>query len=112
MFLMTQCAFAQADSTFVRVPKYVVDFSTMVIVYPNPDINDPLNHGGKVYKGRAFNPDGHNRIYNEHDKLWIDAVYKNGSLLFGRVYEYKAGTVSRIKVYKEGKHHSDAELSN
>lgn len=62
-------------------------------------------------KGKAFNPNDYNRIYNENDEIWQDGAFKNGGLWNGKVYVYDSdGILMRSLIYKEGKYYTDGQL--
>lgn len=98
----------QQASTKADYRRPIVDYSTMARRFPHPDINDPMEHGGRIGRGKKFNPNGHNKIFNEFDELWIDAVYKDGKLMNGKVYHYDSDhTLQQIKIYKNFVYHSE-----
>lgn len=61
--------------------------------------------------GVPFQPNGYNKVYNKNDEIWLDGVFKDGSLYEGKVYEYdKDGILLKVKVFKGGFYHSDGQL--
>lgn len=54
---------------------------------------------------------GYNKIYNENFDIFLDGDFRNYRLWDGKVYEYdEDGILLRVKVYKNGKYHSDGQL--
>ena len=85
-----------------------------VTIQPTPTVNN-LTYPPKVVnpktKGVKFNPEGHNRLYNENDVIWMDGTFKGGQLWDGKVFEYdKDGIAKKVRIYKKGKYHSDGQL--
>jgi len=73
--------------------------------------NNPPKTTNPKTKGVLFIPSGYNTTYNENDEIWQDGNFKDGQLYDGKVYEYdRDGILQRIKVYKEGKYHSEGQL--
>jgi antitoxin component YwqK of YwqJK toxin-antitoxin module len=86
--------------------KYIVQVTPPInkIIYP-PTVVNPRT------KGVRFNPEGHNRLYNENEAIWIDGLFKGGQLYDGKVFEYdKDGISKKVRVFKKGKYHSDGQL--
>ncbi len=62
-------------------------------------------------KGGHLKADGYMKLYNKDDEIIIDGEFKNYQLWNGKVYIYdEDGILLRIKVYKNGKYHSDGIL--
>lgn len=58
----------------------------------------------------SFDPEGYNTIYNTDGEVWQKGSFKKGSLWDGKVYIYdREGILLKIKVFKEGIYHSDAQ---
>jgi antitoxin component YwqK of YwqJK toxin-antitoxin module len=62
-------------------------------------------------RGKTFDRDGYNKVYNENEELWLDGKFKAGKLFDGKLYKYDAdGILLKIEVWKNGKYHSDGQL--
>lgn len=62
-------------------------------------------------KGKQFQPNGYNKLYNSNDEIWQDGNFKNGLLWDGKIYEYdRDGILLKVKVFKNGMYHSDGQL--
>lgn len=62
-------------------------------------------------RGKTFDRDGYNKVYNENEELWMDGKFKAGKLFDGKLYKYDAdGILLKIEVWKLGKYHSDGQL--
>ena len=62
-------------------------------------------------KGLKFVPNGYNKIYNLSEEIWMDGEFKNGQLWDGKVFDYdKDGILLKVRVFKNGKYHSDGQL--
>jgi len=86
----------------------------------NPEVQKPIIDTKEIYppivknpktKGLKFVPNGYNKIYNESDEIWMDGEFKNGQLWDGKEFDYnKDGILLKVRVFKNGKYHSDAQL--
>lgn len=75
------------------------------------DLTAPCGTTGSLKNGHKFNPDGYNKIYNKDDELWLDGEFRNSLLYNGKYYKYDSdGILVKIKIYKNGKYHSDGSL--
>lgn len=62
-------------------------------------------------RGVSFEEFGYNKLYNKNDEIWMDGTFRNGILWDGKVYEYDMdGIIMKVKVYKNGKYHSDGQF--
>ena len=62
-------------------------------------------------RGKVFDKDGYNKVYNTNEELWLDGKFKKGKLWNGKIYQYDAdGILLKIEVWKNGKYHSDGQL--
>ena len=88
------------------------------MVNPSVKVDDPNKSKEKApkiaspkTKGVTFLPDGYNKVYNDNDEIWLDGIFKKGTLWEGKVYEYdEDGILLKVKVFKEGVYHSDGQL--
>lgn len=63
-------------------------------------------------KGKTFQKDGYNKVYNSNDELWMDGKFKSGKLWDGKLYKYDSdGILLKIEIWKNGKYHSDGQLN-
>jgi len=70
-----------------------------------PKLMNPNTHGIK------FEPNGYNKVYNENQEIWMDGQFKNGQLWDGKVFDYNSdGILMKVRVFKDGKYHSDGQL--
>ncbi|MFD1551553.1 hypothetical protein DNU06_03390 [Putridiphycobacter roseus] len=70
----------------------------------------PSGSSGNM-RGKTFERDGYNKVYNENEELWLDGKFKNAKLWDGKLYKYDAdGILLKIEVWKNGKYHSDGQL--
>ena len=66
---------------------------------------------GADTKGKAFEKDGYNKVYNTDEELWMDGKFKRGKLWDGKLYKYDSdGILLKIEIWKNGKYHSDGQL--
>jgi antitoxin component YwqK of YwqJK toxin-antitoxin module len=66
---------------------------------------------GADTKGKAFQKDGYNKLYNSDEELWMDGKFKSGKLWDGKLYKYDSdGILLKIEIWKNGKYHSDGQL--
>ncbi len=62
-------------------------------------------------KGKPFEPNSYNKVYNENDEIWQDGEFRAGRLWDGKVYEYDSdGILLKVKIFKKGVYHSDGQL--
>ena len=62
-------------------------------------------------RGKVFDRDGYNKVYNDDEELWMDGKFKAGKLYNGKLYKYDSdGILLKIEVWKNGKYHSDGQL--
>ncbi len=62
-------------------------------------------------RGKVFDRDGYNKVYNDDEELWMDGKFKSGKLYDGKLYKYDSdGILLKIEVWKSGKYHSDGQL--
>lgn len=62
-------------------------------------------------RGKVFDRDGYNKVYNDSEELWMDGKFKSGKLFDGKLYKYDSdGILLKIEVWKYGKYHSDGQL--
>lgn len=62
-------------------------------------------------RGKTFDRNGYNKVYNQNEELWLDGKFKNGKLWNGKLYKYDSdGILLKIEVWKNGKYHSDGQL--
>lgn len=62
-------------------------------------------------RGIKFEPNGYNKVYNENQEIWMDGQFKNGQLWDGKVFDYNSdGILMKVRVFKDGKYHSDGQL--
>ncbi|MFK8044101.1 MAG: toxin-antitoxin system YwqK family antitoxin [Crocinitomicaceae bacterium] len=62
-------------------------------------------------RGKTFERDGYNKVYNDDEELWMDGKFKSGKLFDGKLYKYDSdGILLKIEVWKNGKYHSDGQL--
>lgn len=70
----------------------------------------PLFHSVRLKSG-APQKDGYLKFYNKDDEIFLDGNFKDYQLWDGKVYVYDPdGILLRVKIYKEGKYHSDGQL--
>lgn len=70
----------------------------------------PSGDNGNM-RGKTFDRDGYNKVYNENEELWMDGKFKTGKLFDGKLYKYDSdGILLKIEVWKNGKYHSDGQL--
>ena len=66
---------------------------------------------GADTKGKPFEKDGYNKVYNGDEELWMDGKFKSGKLWDGKLYKYDSdGILLKIEIWKNGKYHSDGQL--
>lgn len=66
---------------------------------------------GADTKGKPFEKNGYNKVYNSDEELWMDGKFKNGKLWDGKLYKYDSdGILLKIEIWKNGKYHSDGQL--
>ena len=62
-------------------------------------------------KGKAFDPNSYNKVYDENDQFLQIGDFKAGRLWDGKLYIYDAdGILLKVKVFKEGVYYSDGQL--
>lgn len=62
-------------------------------------------------KGKAFDPNAYNKVYDENDQFLQIGDFKGGRLWDGKHYIYDAdGILLKVKVFKEGVYYSDGQL--
>jgi antitoxin component YwqK of YwqJK toxin-antitoxin module len=100
-----------SDGKLQNVQKYE---TKKIIVQPTTTVKKPVSPPfveKPRTKGLKFNPEGHNRLYNENDAIWIDGLFKGGQLWDGKVFEYDIDGISKkVRIFKKGKYHSDGQL--
>ncbi len=70
----------------------------------------PSGNGGDT-KGKPFEKDGYNKVYNKNEDLWMDGKFQSGKLWDGKLYKYDSdGILLKIEIWKNGKYHSDGQL--
>ena len=70
----------------------------------------PAGSSGNM-RGKVFDKNGYNKVYNDNEELWLDGKFRNGKLWDGKLYKYDGdGILLKIEVWKDGKYHSDGQL--
>jgi len=88
----------------------IAETSTLISTEPKKEIYPPIVKNPRT-KGLKFVPNGYNKVYNESDEIWMDGQFKNGQLWDGKEFDYnKDGILLKVRVFKNGKYHSDAQL--
>lgn len=96
-------------------PKKTSSFSPSTQNVVKPLVNNreelaPLVNNPKT-KGIRFSPNGYNKIYNDDEEIWMDGEFKNGRLWDGKVFDYnRDGILLKVRIFKNGKYHSDGQL--
>ena len=102
--------YAEDGSVYQSEHKEMVNPS-VVVDDPNKSKEKAPKIASPKTKGVTFLPDGYNKVYNDNDEIWLDGIFKKGSLWEGKVYEYdEDGILLKVKVFKEGVYHSDGQL--
>lgn len=96
--------YSEDGSVASRVEKEIT------IQKPDEGNGGPNGSNGNM-RGKVFEKDGYNKVYNENEELWLDGKFKNGKLWKGKLYKYDSdGILLKIEVWKNGKYHSDGQL--
>lgn len=93
--------------------KIISHESKKITTKPKTVVSGAGGPSGKVgnMRGKEFDKDGYNKVYNSDEELWLDGKFKNGKLWDGKLYKYDSdGILLKIEVWKNGKYHSDGQL--
>ena len=71
---------------------------------------DTLQHVIATSNGKSQS-DGHHKLYNENDELFVEGEFRRYQLWQGKVYEYDAdGILLKVKIYRQGRYFADGQL--